>query len=324
MGLKPRKKTTEVRTIRTDTASCVVFDPDALRHRLADRCDWWSAPSEELKELNQGNALFLPLHADGLYQVSVTKRASFRGLRAFLRNTSGEFFVGPGECVIGDGYRPKRSEGRWIRRKPGVYEVMATLKVPNELEIAIMPSDQKSASNSFVSCPTSLDPQPRPLPPTTKPPSRTALAPMRPSELTRALGKAQSSSAVGAVLSALGDPDEQHGSGNEITCSFTNQGIELRLVAGALETVFLYDKCRLKRDRDTGLTVHGAFERYPYDLPCGLSFGMSGTDVRAALGPTIRKYRGDWSSHRLAAGEIVARYRKGKLYALDLRAKPLA
>ncbi len=65
-SLQPAMKQFE---FATDTATMCVYDIGALKHRLNDTADWWSLPSEELAEVNNGNAAFINLQSDGKYSV---------------------------------------------------------------------------------------------------------------------------------------------------------------------------------------------------------------------------------------------------------------
>lgn len=55
----------------TDTATLSIFDFISLNHRVNDTPDWWSIPSDEIDEINNGNVLFFNLGEDGDYFVEV-------------------------------------------------------------------------------------------------------------------------------------------------------------------------------------------------------------------------------------------------------------
>jgi len=95
--------------IATDTATIVIFDPERLKHRLEDTCDWWSVPDEEVAEINEGNVLFLSTGTDGVYDVEVGTSEPVAGVNvveAAIKNQSGRFFVGAGEYTSGEGLEP--------------------------------------------------------------------------------------------------------------------------------------------------------------------------------------------------------------------------
>jgi hypothetical protein len=113
----------------TGTATICVFDPAALKHRVADYADWWSDEDEELKEVNAGNVVFVALGSDGQYQVEAwPEGGSWLGGRvvtATLRCPTGRVFIGPGEDVSGGGFEPdrRRTSGRFVQVPIGVYNV---------------------------------------------------------------------------------------------------------------------------------------------------------------------------------------------------------
>ena len=105
--------------IVTDTATLVIYDLNMLKHRLDAHFDWWSDPDEELIEINQGNVLFVGLAEDGAYEVEVLNESGEPGpqagegsesvVRAVLKNSSGRFYIGPGEAVTSEGEEPEES-----------------------------------------------------------------------------------------------------------------------------------------------------------------------------------------------------------------------
>lgn len=141
--------------IKTDTATVVVFDPDRMKHRLADDADWWSVPDEEVPEINRGNVLFVTLGADGVYDLEVTGESpeiGSPGVSALLRNESGRLFVGAGEYVTSDGLEPEAVYGNvFIYCSPGVYR--ATVQRSGwTVFVHVVPADGP-ATNDFTDSP---------------------------------------------------------------------------------------------------------------------------------------------------------------------------
>ncbi len=93
-------------SIVTDTATICVFDVAAMKHRKDDVGDWWSLPQNELAEGQRGNALFLNLGQDGVYQVETTSLIDPKMPGYCLNTPSGIVFVGPGEEMSGGGFEP--------------------------------------------------------------------------------------------------------------------------------------------------------------------------------------------------------------------------
>jgi hypothetical protein len=115
----------ETFTFVTDTATLCVFDPQRLRHRLVDDADWWSIPSAEIEEINNGNALFVNLGADGRYYVTVEHAAAIsEGTSVLLAVESGRVFVGAGEEATADGLEPDGIHGGgFIKLPAGTYQL---------------------------------------------------------------------------------------------------------------------------------------------------------------------------------------------------------
>ncbi len=123
--------------IVTDTATLVLYDLSQLKHRMDDGYDWWSDPTEEIGELNRGNVLFVGLNEDGAYEVNIINGANEDlvvtdheaeseciVVQATLKNSSGRFFIGPGEAVTSEGEEPEESiAGHFFNVKPGSYQV---------------------------------------------------------------------------------------------------------------------------------------------------------------------------------------------------------
>jgi hypothetical protein len=131
----------------TDTATLCVFDVASLRHRLADAADWWSIPEDEVAEVNMGNAAFLGLGRDGVYQVELVE--SLRTTNPIgLKIPSGNVFIGAGEEVTSDGLEPEGLRGGFIRLAPGTYELHAKFVGPSEIQIAFYKTS-KLVANRF-------------------------------------------------------------------------------------------------------------------------------------------------------------------------------
>jgi hypothetical protein len=127
----------------TDTATLIVVDPACVRHRLDDDADWWSIPTEEVAEVNLGNALFVNLGCDGIYNLEITGEAApadVKWVDALVRNESGRFFVGAGEYMTSGGCEPEAVYGNvFIERPPGAYRVLVWI-VGNTLFLNLTPS----------------------------------------------------------------------------------------------------------------------------------------------------------------------------------------
>lgn len=136
----------------TGTATLVVFDIAALQHRFNDYVDWWSDPDEELKELNQGNVIFVALGADGRYEVDVATvaRSDSDQVSAIICCPTGRLFVGPGEDITGGELQPqtRRTSGRILEVDPGTYRAGVTMTA-HTLHVTLMKTDA-SAVNAFA------------------------------------------------------------------------------------------------------------------------------------------------------------------------------
>ncbi len=110
--------------VRTDTATLCAFDEATLDHRRTDSADWWSDPREELREVNQGNALIVAMGTDGTFLINVSFEAphknDYPSVQARLRCVSGRVFVGAGEQVVGGdlGPDPAYEGGQFIDTAP--------------------------------------------------------------------------------------------------------------------------------------------------------------------------------------------------------------
>lgn len=141
----------------TSTATVCIFDPQRLRHRLDDAPDWWSIVSEEIKELNQGNAMIVGLGSDGAYSVQVhvggdeAERGMVESVTALIGIESGSASVGPGEEITGGGFEPSTLQdgcGAFIDLEPGAYHVTVAMRGDAELTV-VFRKVQGVASNSI-------------------------------------------------------------------------------------------------------------------------------------------------------------------------------
>ena len=90
------------KVIGTSTAAFCVFDREALTHRLADSCDWWSIERDELAEVNAGNCLIFGTGTDGGFEVDVTEGRGVPSpdVAVVIRAPSGKIYLGAGEGVL--------------------------------------------------------------------------------------------------------------------------------------------------------------------------------------------------------------------------------
>lgn len=110
----------------TDTSTLCVFDLECLKHRLDDDADWWSIPSDELLEVNNGNVAFFDLADDGEFIVNLFDNINNPKFRTNLKVPSGKVFIGAGEEVTSDGLEPECIRGGTIiDLKPGNYVLSA-------------------------------------------------------------------------------------------------------------------------------------------------------------------------------------------------------
>lgn len=128
---------------KTDTATLIVVDPACVRHRLDDAADWWSIPADEVGEVNRGNALFVNLGADGVYDLNITAEYPPTGAKcaeALVRNESGRFFVGGGEYMTSEGMEPEAVYGNvFVELPPGTYRAVVW-KTGTTLSVNLTPS----------------------------------------------------------------------------------------------------------------------------------------------------------------------------------------
>lgn len=148
--------------IITDTATLIIYDPSLLKHRVTDSYDWWADPMEELAEINQGNILFIGLTEDGAYELEIIKGAPLGLLnqqqgydsvldksqvQAFLRNSSGHFYIGPGETVVNDtDVNKTKVAGYFIDVDPGNYQVTIS-SVGNKIQVQLHATEQNAVNH---------------------------------------------------------------------------------------------------------------------------------------------------------------------------------
>ena len=138
--------------VQTDTATIVFYDLSCLKHRLQDRCDWWSDPKLEIEEINSGNAVFIGIGTDGVVSVDISESFPLDEFLVFnIKNESGTFFLGGGENVSGEDLEPDTDDGVFLEYKPGNYKVVAWVqKGELFLNIAIT---KEAAKNEYASSP---------------------------------------------------------------------------------------------------------------------------------------------------------------------------
>jgi hypothetical protein len=146
--------------LSTDTATLAVFDPAVLAFRVSDRCDWWTDDLHLLPEVASGEVSLLSLSGDGFYKIRVTDGALTEAEAAYaselvilgLTVVSTEVFVGPGECLPGDGTSPVSTdpdEGRFfIPVATGRYLVHAHAIAWNDAPDWYVPEGQPIPANT--------------------------------------------------------------------------------------------------------------------------------------------------------------------------------
>ena len=116
--------------IATDTAKLVIYDLDQLRHRLEEDSEWWLEEESVLQEINHGNAMFVCLEEDGLYDIQINpgQPDNFEYddlIVANIKNSSGQFFIGPAEAVTAAGEEPEEGKhSHFFEASPGDYELI--------------------------------------------------------------------------------------------------------------------------------------------------------------------------------------------------------
>jgi hypothetical protein len=131
----------------TDAASLAIFDPDVLKHRVSQACDWFTdCDYFELPEVKEGLISLVGLTFDGFYKAKITN-ALTEPEKDFATEvigplglvcTSGEIFIGKAECLPGGDFFPthknikKRSDGQFITLAPGEYNLFIYSIDPRE------------------------------------------------------------------------------------------------------------------------------------------------------------------------------------------------
>lgn len=128
--------------LTTSTASVCIFDPDCLRHRVKDAPDWWSDYSEEIIELNRGNAMIVGVGSDGSFNTLIGRvpHEDVRSVSALVQCRSGQFFVGPGEEISGGGFEPRTLTNRtgiFLNLAPSAYQVTVAKLSSRKIAISI-------------------------------------------------------------------------------------------------------------------------------------------------------------------------------------------
>lgn len=142
----------------TDTATMAIFDPAALTHRCEDTADWWSVPSDEILEINQGHVLFVGLGADGCYEVEIFRKLGEAGLNsnylsANLTILSGCLYIGAAEQVPAGDLGPETTfGGALIYAVRGNIEVRVYRLTPHKLVVEYE-STSEDVLNEFTSSP---------------------------------------------------------------------------------------------------------------------------------------------------------------------------
>jgi len=137
--------------LATDTSTLLMCDPARLKHRLSDSADWWCWPPEEqLKEVNEGNAAFVDLGSDGVYEVQVVFGAPGDGLPLVrLACPTGTLFIGAGEEATSEGLEPEAIRGGcFVKVVPGSVTVHIARGAGNSLKVVVA-SIAGEARNSF-------------------------------------------------------------------------------------------------------------------------------------------------------------------------------
>ena len=124
--------------ILTETATVVIYDLEALAHRVDDDVDWWADPEPELQELKDRNLLILGVQADGFYDLDVSIGEPSDHQKFSLRFPSGMVFIGPGDVITGGGLQPNGHEGGFIISvEPGDYIVSVRRVRDERISIAL-------------------------------------------------------------------------------------------------------------------------------------------------------------------------------------------
>ncbi|WP_242482902.1 DUF6386 family protein [Pseudomonas sp. TH10] len=93
-------------SVSTDTATIVIFDLAAIKHRITDAPDWWSILEDEIFEMNAGNIAFFGMGQDGNFTINIVSDIGFDFGSLFVDFPSGQVFIGAGEDTTGGGLEP--------------------------------------------------------------------------------------------------------------------------------------------------------------------------------------------------------------------------
>jgi len=138
----------------TDTAMLVFVDPETVEHRRRDSEDWWTEDSEMLREMSWGNAVFVTLGADDMYDVVIHGgEPEFEGteeVRARLVCRGGFIYVGG---YVADGVVPENHPfgGEYLDCPVGVYD-LTLRRLQNTIDVTVHPLD-KWVKNEFKAIP---------------------------------------------------------------------------------------------------------------------------------------------------------------------------
>ncbi|WP_285426626.1 DUF6386 family protein [Pseudomonas sp. efr-133-TYG-103a] len=141
---------TQYISVITDTATIVVFDLMAIKHRISDTPDWWSIQQDEVDEVNKGNITFLNVGQDGVYSISIVDDISDEDGSVYIGFPSGHIFIGAGEDTTGGDLEPDGSDaiqGKVIQFTPGNYKLKYK-KIGNNVVLSFSSSETKY--NSIV------------------------------------------------------------------------------------------------------------------------------------------------------------------------------
>jgi hypothetical protein len=137
----------------TDTSTLAIFDPEALRHRIDDDCDWWTYLDDEvLSEINSGNVGIFELGSDGSYELrqddDFEPQSSIQ-----LRTPSGRIFLGAGEEISGGGLQPEAIRGGFFLAHDSRAALVLLRRTGRLIQYRLDPL-HGSPSNAFGSWPS--------------------------------------------------------------------------------------------------------------------------------------------------------------------------
>lgn len=140
----------------TDSASFVIYDPQALIHRLQEGGDWYQFDDNLVLEMNRGNLFYAGLGYDGMYDLHLIQ-AEYQDtsdcVEALIRCVCGKLFLGPGEQMIGEESLPDTSGGGLMLDLPiGTYRVLVSRPDDFALEVSLTRVIEE-AKNAFKEWP---------------------------------------------------------------------------------------------------------------------------------------------------------------------------